>query len=120
LHAVDRQFDAGLTDCPGKSKCKTPKPSGMSCGDCPRGKDAPQVVETGVELEAARLVARLIAEKQSGYGVPLSQLSPIEFEMILLWEQRERAHRAAHSVEIVDSASWLKAFIKSFGSAGNR
>ena len=108
---MDLQFDATLKDCPGMKACRNPKTPGKSCGECPRGKDAPEVIDVGWESEAVRRTARLIAESRGGYAQEMSDLSPIEWELMLLWQQREEIDQRSCLGDVAELKVMIREYI---------
>lgn len=97
-------------DCPGKSKCRVWKKS-KKCEKCPRGKFAPAVVDKEFEGEACAAVEALALERQCGRVLSPEVLSPIEWELLLVWVDREKQHERAYMKELTEMGFYVKAFI---------
>lgn len=113
LLAVDRQFDATLSDCPGAEKCEKPKATNGGCTHCPLRKETPEAKSADARAEALH-ASRLVTEKRAGYGRSLEELDPLGFELILLWEAREAANRNGQMAQVTEAAVWLTAYAEYF------
>ena len=47
---------------------------------------------TGAALEACAAVERLAVERRAGRVIDPAKLDPLEFELLCVWEAREREH----------------------------
>ncbi len=119
---MDRQFTAGGKDekpCVGVDKCeglrrtnRRRSPPLTHCQSCPRGDNEATAEDIEFEQEACDVVERLIAEKRSGRPPKLSELAPLEWELMMLHEDRATANERACIGKIVNIESNFEEYLK--------
>ncbi len=94
--------------CPGEGKClrltraagSTPEEKAHACMTCPdcegRAPLAEDEAAESQEDEIVDRVERIVRERDGGRPVCLSELSPVEWELVLVWDQSEREYEQAH------------------------
>ena len=78
-------------DCFGTSKCPVYKKS-KKCKACPRGKDAPKVVDPVYEQAALDHIHTLAIERECGQVRKPEDLYPLEWQLLLGWHAADRAY----------------------------
>lgn len=93
------------SDCPGTSKCGSFKRGKGKCQACPRGKDAPAVVDKAYESDAVDHVHTLTVERECGRVVSYDSMHPLEWRLLLGWQAVDRAYERAYLGQLADVAA---------------
>ena len=102
----------GEQGCPGQENCETWLSSAEPkfCPSCPkrqrsevRGQRSDGELGTrNSELETDSIVdevERIVSERDSGFGLP-PDLTPLEKELVIIWDQYVAAHERAHQQRV--------------------
>ncbi len=115
---MDRQFTTGAKRCPGTDKCDSLKESRHraqegTCGACPRKAHPATAADVEDEREATAATERLVLEKRAGgRTLALSELSPLEWELLMLWEDRATDDERTCLGKLMDVESMIASYFK--------
>jgi hypothetical protein len=98
------------SDCPGTSKCQVFKKS-KRCKACPRGTDAPEVIDPIYENDAIDHIHTLAIERECGRVVNPDDLHPLEWRLLLGWHAVDRAYQRAYLGQLADVAAVARSFV---------
>ncbi|HEX8353675.1 MAG TPA: hypothetical protein VF611_12290 [Pyrinomonadaceae bacterium] len=60
------------------------------------------------EREACRAIERLVEERRAGRRIDMEELDPLTWELLVLWESREREHELLYRENLADLVEALK------------
>jgi hypothetical protein len=100
------ETSAAGSECPGEENCQFFQQSAEPkyCPVCPVT-HSPE--EFGVDAIIVDRVERLVSEKSSGREIDVSDLDPLEWELVKYWDRVVAAYERAHQVRLAQIVEGL-------------
>lgn len=96
----------GEQGCPGEEECEiwlsSAEDAVVRCPSCPKRAGGSRQAADGSEFETDAIVdeiERIVSERDSGFGL-LPDLTPLEKELVIIWDQYVVAHERAHQQRV--------------------
>jgi hypothetical protein len=90
------------------------------CADCPRKGQSATGEQVDDEQEAIAITRRLVLEKRGGRPPKLSELAPLEWELIMFYEGRIADNERVCMGKVLDIDDMIQSYFKALAAANKK